>query len=67
MPDPTQNIIVRILANNATAQLRSLIDVADRDEARRLSAELKRMATQLDRKHNFPGRGKVKACLAVVE
>ena len=52
MPNDSQ-IAVRTLANGATAQLRNLAEVADREEARRISAELKRIAAGLDEKHRF--------------
>jgi hypothetical protein len=63
MPDtpmPSHTLVVRSIVNGATAQIRSVVDHADRDEARRTSAELKRIAAELDRKHGFPGRPKGK-------
>lgn len=56
--DPHQ-LVVRTVCDNATAQLRAVAGVADREEARRMSAELKRIASILDRKYNFPGRQQV--------
>ena len=53
MPEPVPNLTVRTLANGATAQLRSLVEFADREEARRLHAELLRLAKQLAAKHDF--------------
>jgi hypothetical protein len=53
MPDNQNNLVIRTLANGATAQLRSIIDVADREEARRLYDELRRIASLLARKHQF--------------
>jgi hypothetical protein len=53
----TPQISVRVLASGATAQLRSLVEFADREEARRICAELRRIATQLENKYQF---GKVK-------
>lgn len=53
MPHDAQQLIIRTLANGATAQLRSLVDSADKDEARRIRDELLRIAASLGRRHNF--------------
>jgi predicted Zn-ribbon and HTH transcriptional regulator len=53
MHEDQNNLVVRTLANGATAQLRSVIEVADREEARRIYDELRRIAAHLARKHNF--------------
>lgn len=53
MADGSNKLVVRTLANGATAQLRSIIDDADYDEARRIHAELTRIAAQLAQKHKF--------------
>lgn len=52
-------LVVRTIANGATAQLRSVVDTADREEARRIHAELKRIACQLAMKHDFDGNTSV--------
>jgi hypothetical protein len=52
MPDTTQPM-VRVAANTATETLRSLVDIADRDEARRMYTELKRITRLLEEKHHF--------------
>jgi hypothetical protein len=53
MPEIPESLVVRTLANGATAQLRSVIDFANREEARRIHAELLRLAHQLAQKHEF--------------
>jgi hypothetical protein len=52
MPNSEQ-LVVRSIANGATAQLRSVLDVADREEARRIYSELHRMSKLLQDKHGF--------------
>lgn len=53
MPEEHHQLVIRTIANGATAQLRVIVDVADRAEARRLHAELMRIATQIAVKHDF--------------
>jgi hypothetical protein len=46
--------VIRTIANGATAQLRSVADACeDRDEARRIHAELTRITTSIARRHGF--------------
>ena len=44
---------VQSIARDAMAQLRLRVKDADRDEARRIYAELKGLAEQIRRKHDF--------------
>lgn len=53
MSELSTKLVVRTLANGATAQLRSIIDDADREEARRIYNELKRIAEDLRVRHKF--------------
>lgn len=53
MSDEPHNVAVRTLADGATAQLRNLAKHADREEARRMHAELIRIAAELARKYEF--------------
>lgn len=59
MADDSQHQMVRILANGATAQLRDLAELAEGDNARRIHAELKRIAAKMEVKHNW-GESKIK-------
>jgi hypothetical protein len=53
MPATSEQLVVRSIANGATAQLRSVAEVADREEARRLHAELRRISKLLEDKWGF--------------
>lgn len=53
MPEEHHQLVIRTIANGATAQLRVIVEVADREEGRRIHAELLRIATELARKHDF--------------
>jgi 4'-phosphopantetheinyl transferase EntD len=52
MPDPN-NLVITTLAKGATAQLRELVEHADKDAALPIYRELKRLAAQMARKHGF--------------
>ena len=50
-------MVIRAIADGATAQLRSVVDDCDdRDTARRIHAELIRIASQLAQRHGFVAR-----------
>lgn len=53
MPEISEQSLVRSIACGATAQLRELVDVADRHESRRFYAEMLRIAASLAVKHGF--------------
>jgi chaperonin GroEL (HSP60 family) len=67
MSDASQQLVIRTLANGATAQLRTIIEEADRDEARRIHSELIRIAAQLREKHGFAAGGTHQKRPAAVE
>lgn len=48
-----QQIIVRVTADGATAQLRVVAPLTDRETGRRLHAELIRIATELAARHDL--------------
>jgi len=58
MDDSANNLVVRTLAKGATAQLREVLEHADRDTARPIYQELLRIAHHLACKHDFALRGK---------
>jgi hypothetical protein len=53
MPESPNNLVITTLAKGATAQLRELVEYADKDAALPIYRELKRLAAQLARKHSF--------------
>jgi hypothetical protein len=53
MPESPNNLVITTLAKGATAQLRELVEHADKDAALPIYRELKRLAAQLARKHDF--------------
>jgi len=55
MPDNGHNLAISTLAKGATAQLREIIDHCDdREAARYIYTELRRLAHVLAVKHRFP-------------
>ena len=55
--NPDRQTIIRSIACGATAQLREIVKIADRYEARRLYTEMLRISAQLARKHEFDFNG----------
>jgi hypothetical protein len=55
MPESPNDLVITTLAKGATAQLRELVEHADKDAALPIYRELKRLAAQLARKHGFAG------------
>lgn len=53
MPESPNNLVITTLAKGATAQLRELVEHADKDSALPIYRELKRLAAQMARKHGF--------------
>jgi len=60
MTNDTQKLVIKTLAKGATAQLREIVPLADRDTARPIYDELLRLSAQIARKHGF-SRDKVMA------
>ena len=59
MTSDTTKIVYMTLGKGATAQLREIAEKCeDRDTARVIYAELRRIAHQMNRKHNFEIRRK---------
>lgn len=52
-PPPRVNYMHRSIWMGATAQIRSVIEDLDYEDGRKLHAELRRMVTQLEGRHNL--------------
>ena len=66
--DVSNNLVIKTIANGATAQLRTVLEHADRETAQPIYRELLRLAHQLAHKHDFQlGRQTRVAAVVVVE